>query len=366
MTCFTHGENNEEIPELRAMLRAANGVDTGMHRLTEAHVVARDAYQELDRYEREKLLIIAQARTARSATLTTRSAALLWGMPIMRDLRERDGVSTVELTRPSGTKTSGRDITAAGVSHSRTTIPAEHITTLDGISLTRPGRTAADLARKRSILEGVMAMDWLLRNARGPELSLLQECLSLRRIRGIRQARHCFELCDARAESPLESAARVVLVTGGFPWVRSLEPQAHVSLGSMNAMADFLINERIILEVDGASKYFGSYGRSTDQELFYERKREKHLQNAGYLVVRVTAKQIFADCKPLLGHPALRNSRPVLPPARMRRSGPVYFSDANPPNPSESHQFSSNGMVAILREADRRLARMGSTVLGRG
>ena len=134
----------------------------------------------------------------------------------------------------------------------------------------------------------------------------------------------------------------------------------------MNAMADFLINERIILEVDGASKYFGSYGRSTDQELFYEREREKHLQNAGYLVVRVTAKQIFADCKPLLGHPALRNSRPVLPPTRMRRSGPVYFSDANPPNPSESHQFSSNGMVAILREADRRLARMGSTVLGRG
>lgn len=393
------GNKKRGIPELRALLRVNRGhiePTSEMQMLTETHGISTDDLAALDKYELEKLRVIARAQTARKATIATRSAAMLWGMPILRDLHERDGLTNVEMVRPNGSNPTGRSQNSVGVTHFQSTIPDAHLMELHGIRVTRPSRTAFDLVRKRSLLDGVIAMDWLVaraiaeptRRQNSPsarwtrEVELLETLLELKRIRGIPRARLCYQLSDPRAESPLESIARIVLVTSGFRWIESVQPQAQLDLGATTVHTDFLINDRIALEIDGAAKYFGAYGRSTDAELRYERDREKRLQNAGYLVLRVGAKEVFADCAELRGvgggHGAggggrgrgagarrgdlgarggrARGGQGVqgAPPAMMVRSGSSWIWDANSPTPNTPRAVTVGGMLDLLDHAINR------------
>ena len=61
-----------------------------------------------------------------------------------------------------------------------------------------------------------------------------------------------------------------------------------------------LLRGRLVVETVGAQKYDGTTFAPTDAAIREEREREKHLQNAGYVVVRVSPEQLLADAHAFL------------------------------------------------------------------
>lgn len=95
---------------------------------------------------------------------------------------------------------------------------------------------------------------------------------------------------DARTESPGESLARLGMWTLGY----DAEPQVKIKLpdGSF-ARVDFLLREYgIVVEFDGRVKYEGDGLRSGAQALMDEKVREDQLRSLGYVVVRLTWRDV--------------------------------------------------------------------------
>jgi very-short-patch-repair endonuclease len=168
-------------------------------------------------------------------------------------------------------------------------LPASHVTEIDGWAATTVARTMVDIARRRQRRRTVVAGDSALRGG----LTLVQldtalaECA---RAPGIRRAREDLRFCDPRAESPLESLARLALADHGIA-----EPELQYEIGPYRV--DFCWPQsRLILEVDGRQKY------QSPDDLYAEKRREDWLRARGFLVVRATWPDI-------LDHPAALCSR---------------------------------------------------------
>ena len=104
-------------------------------------------------------------------------------------------------------------------------------------------------------------------------------------------------LADPRAESPLESLARLVLHDDGFP---PPDLQRHFGPDRVDMVFD---EQKLILEIDGLDKY-----RMTS--LAEEKRRERRLRRHGYRVERLTWDDIVVNwpatrrwLRPLFGLP---------------------------------------------------------------
>ena len=95
------------------------------------------------------------------------------------------------------------------------------------------------------------------------------------------------EFADGRAESPLESLARIVFRDCGLP---PPELQVEISDSEFIGRVDFLWREfATIAEVDGAAKY-------VDPNLAMRQlRRDKRLREAGYEVVHFDWREINGD-----------------------------------------------------------------------
>jgi very-short-patch-repair endonuclease len=177
------------------------------------------------------------------------------------------------------------EISAKG-KHSGTTavrvarLPDWQLTRVDGWPATGVARTLVDIARRQGERCAVVAGDAALRLGLDPvDLDrVLAECS---RSPGIRAAREMLALCDARAESPLESMTRLVLLRGGVP-----RPDLQTKLGEFRV--DFCWPDlRLILEADGMLKYVQG------ADLFREKQREDWLRARGYKVLRTNWAEVF-------------------------------------------------------------------------
>lgn len=169
--------------------------------------VKADIWAALDRYQRDKLAVTAVARQTRKSVVVGRSAARIWGLPTDRD--HKNQTEAVELAHVTGAHAPGRNqcdraaelgtglCRAAPVIHHTWKIDEQHILDACGVRVTSPVRTAVDVARKNSIIEGITVMDALLRIAmiehRRPQEGLaiareaMESVLVTKRLRGIRQ-----------------------------------------------------------------------------------------------------------------------------------------------------------------------------------
>jgi hypothetical protein len=173
-----------------------------------------------------------------------RTAAVVHGLPL---LGRPPGTSL--LTRPPASATER--------SHSRfrrlADLPTCERAVVRGIRTTSLARTVFDLSRSESFPAAVVATDGALRYGMAPQA--LTAVLGRHPTwPGVRAARAVAAFADGRAESPLESLARVACLQQGLP---VFEPQVEVWLEDrFLARVDGLWREHLLVfEGDGALKF---------------------------------------------------------------------------------------------------------------
>ena len=145
-----------------------------------------------------------------------------------------------------------------------------------GLRVTAPARTVVDVGCLGDVAQAVACADSALR--RWPRLDLQSPLVGQR---GCGTAARAVALADGRAETALESLARLLWHQAGLP---APVLQAVVVLeGTFVGRVDFLWPEaRVIVEVDGMGKYADS------GEISREKQRQNKLVMAGYVVLRFT------------------------------------------------------------------------------
>jgi very-short-patch-repair endonuclease len=233
-----------------------------------------------DATRRHVLRVLAVLATVgHHAVASHHSAALLHRLDLLNPPPE----GSVTLTCPPG-KPWNRARPASVVFHTAD-LPTGHLTRLYSLPVTTAARTVIDLARTLPFADAVVAADSALHKEKAtkPELGKILDACA--RWPGVRQARQVVEFADERAESPLESVARVIFDQSGLD---SPELQATVFTPSDAFRVDFLWRaHKVIAEVDGLGKY------NDRSDAIRQLERDRRLRDAGFRVVHFTWKELF-------------------------------------------------------------------------
>lgn len=158
--------------------------------------------------------------------------------------------------------------------------PGDRVVEVDGCRALTPALACVQVAARHGVAAGLVAMDAALRLGLASPQELESIVASGRVRRGAVRARTAVGLADARAESPGESLLRLALA--GSPW--QIEPQAELGDDRVTYRVDLLVDGRVAVEFDGATKYADAHGQAA---LIAEKRREDWLRARGLGVVRV-------------------------------------------------------------------------------
>lgn len=271
---FTAGE----IQRLR-VAGALQSVRRGVYAITAA-------YGQLDQPGRHAVDVRALVlRCDEPTTISHQSAGVLLGMPLLRP-----ELDIVHATRPELPASR----LEAGAHHHPGALPRTHVTTVGGIAVTSPARTAVDIARTHDFPRGLAAVDSALRGGVTSEevLAVLDFC---RAWPGARGASRAVSYGDGRAENPGESWSRAVLIERGLT-----PPELQLEIRDDRGLvgrADFgWLEQRTLGEFDGRGKYGLEPGYLTEaagEALWQEKRREDRLRALGWEIVRWTWSDLF-------------------------------------------------------------------------
>ena len=152
-----------------------------------------------------------------------------------------------------------------GTTGSRRLLEPRDVEELAGVLRTTSLRTAMDLARKRPRPRGLGALDALLRSGDFTSQALTAEIPRFRGFRGVVRLRELAAIADARAESPAESAMRLLWIDAGLP---AVTPQVSVrnALGVEVYRLDMGLPElRYAVEYDGLAWHSSPVQRAHDR-----------------------------------------------------------------------------------------------------
>lgn len=219
------------------------------------------------------------ATVGKHAVASYHSAAILHHLDLLKSPPE----GTVTLTLPPD-KPWNRARPADVVFHAAG-LSEENITKLYNVRVTTVARTVVDLARTLPFTDAVVVADSALQKEKTTNAELEAALAACSRWPGVKQARRVVEFADERAESPLESAARVVFDRFGLDHP---ELQATVFTPNGAFRVDFLWREhKVIAEADGLLKY------NERRDLIKQFERDRCLRDAGYKVVHFTWEELF-------------------------------------------------------------------------
>lgn len=152
-----------------------------------------------------------------------------------------------------------------------------------GIYLTDPLQTAVDCARTLPLIEALCIVDYMLNSKLCSPAALKPQLMTVKG-RGAARARQIAQRMSRHAASPAETIARNHMLEWKFP---KPQEQAKLVIKGRVYRPDFLWEElMLILEVDGAIKYDGTYGEPVEV-IQQEHLRQRELEQLGYVVVRV-------------------------------------------------------------------------------
>ncbi len=179
--------------------------------------VCRDVYVAADVLDSERLRLAAiRLVLPTDAVLSGLSAAWLLGL----DIGRTDDL--FEVTVPRGLTVGSRGLLRVRQAE----LPPEDIVVRAGVPVTRPLRTAFDLARRPDPVEAVVAVDAFWHKGLITPDRLLDYAAGHPGWRGVRSVPAVVALADRWVESPMESRLRMLLtLTAGLP---GLETQIRV------------------------------------------------------------------------------------------------------------------------------------------
>lgn len=233
--------------------------------------------------------LAASVAIGRNGVASHQSAALIYGLDLHPDPPD-EVVLTRAPTKPQ-TSRSGKSKTD-GIFFHKARLPDDHVTTVLGAQITTVARTVVDIARTSSFMSGVVTADSALRMGLDPEVdfyvgrqNFLDVCKACTHWPGVQNARRVAVFADPRAESVLESCARVVFHEHGLP---PPELQAQIRGPNFSYYVDFYWAEyRVIAETDGKIKY------SDPSRAIKQLRRDQQLRDNGDKVVHFTWDELF-------------------------------------------------------------------------
>jgi hypothetical protein len=153
---------------------------------------------------------------------------------------------------------------------------------VDGIPVTTPEQTFVEASRTLSLVDRVIAGDWLI-HRRLTTLTELQRFVDTVHDYGVKRARRAMAWVRERAESPRETVLRLMIVFARLP-----EPEPNVTLGDEwepIARPDLVYRRfRVLVEYDGKYHFEDAIQRERDL------KRREALEELGWRVIVITAK----------------------------------------------------------------------------
>ena len=214
----------------------------------------------------------------RDAVASHHSAAIVHGISLLSHPPD-----LVTMTRPPAKRTSR--LRSDGIVFHTADLPPDHVTSRYGLLVTTVPRTVIDLARTAPFREAVVAADSALQAELATKGDLVTVADACRQWPGIRRARRVIDFSDERAESVLESCARVAFAEAG------LEPpdlQVTIHGPDWSFRVDLCWpGHRVIAEADGLAKY------SERRNLVEQIRRDRLLRDAGYQVIHFTWHELM-------------------------------------------------------------------------
>jgi len=173
----------------------------------------------------------------------------------------------------------------SGVLGSERDLLAGDICLVNGIPVTTPLRTVADLACQRGRYAAAAVLDAFMRAFGLTHRDYAKMEVRFARRRGVTQFRELREFATALAESMGESWTRLAIKDAGLPVPR---PQVWVTIGGVRYRLDLAyLHLRIVVEYDGKEFH------SSDEQKSADRKRRRALRDAGWIVI-VVGSEDFA------------------------------------------------------------------------
>jgi hypothetical protein len=211
----------------------------------------------------------------------------------------------IDLLLPTGTTVPGVTLTRRPQEPSRSLVrgalirvarlPTDHVTNIFGVPVTTVARTVMDIARTTGFMEGVVAADSALYKHAVVKVEfalVLRDCAQWK---GIIRARQVLNFADGRAESALESVARV-----RFAEFRLPQPGIQVNIRGAHGFigrVDFCWEEyQTIAEADGALKYADQGSARARAQL----ARDERFHDAGWGTFHFTWREIYHEPTPTI------------------------------------------------------------------
>ena len=250
------------------------------------------------------LAVGAVIRRNPSLVASHESAAYLHGLDVLLP----GGTSAPQLTLTRRSQAPGRAL-VRGALIRVATVPDDQVTEVFGMPVTTVPRTVMDIARTTGFMEGVVAADSALRSHTAIKVEFAVVLETCAQWRGVVRARRVIAFADMRAESALESVARVRFAQFKIP-----PPALQANISGKRGFigrADFCWHQyRTIAEADGALKYEERGSERARAQL----ARDERFHDAGWETCHFTWREIYHEPEATIGR--LRRAF-----ARRRRTG---------------------------------------------
>jgi very-short-patch-repair endonuclease len=244
--------------------------------------LCRDAYvepcgwpadeQPWERTRRLHLLLTRAVlqRMGEGAVVSHQSAAVLHGLPIWG----------LDLERVHLTKSTGRARSDRAIQVHRSPLEPDDVGEVLGLCLTSPARAIVETACTSSYEVGVVLADAALREGLVTCDQLTAMADRMEHWPGSPAARAAARFADGLSESVGESRLRVLMANEGLPRPQ-LQVEIRDSAGRLLGRVDFVLEQKLIVEFDGAQKY------DSAKVIVAEKWREDRLRELGYSFARV-------------------------------------------------------------------------------
>ena len=264
----------------------------GLVRVSAGTYADSTVWHNLEPIEKHRAKVFATAGRLRSSPVFSHfAAAAIWGI---RMLGAWPTLIDVTLERTSGGRSDG------ALRRHCTGLSCIDVVEHDGLFVTSPEQTVADLARVLPFADAVVAMDSALWRRRIPqplaialELSRVVDAAAGRK--GYRAALAASRFATHLSDSPEESHSRVQLHVLGFP-TPQLQHRFRLANGR-SAEVDFYWEQlEHVGECDGKAKYRDPkilQGRSGNDVLFAEKDRENEVRRQVRQFSRWEPKELY-------------------------------------------------------------------------